>query len=134
MMPKSSGTVIFQLTDVVLPAATENVPCFVFVFNISVIFFFCYRIKKNSRLAFPVNNSSERLVILAVNCRVSPMRRKRGTFGITINFFVAVNSCSIIPVIRSLVFANAMNFHLVKDSGRVNLMITSPLSFVCNSG
>ena len=60
------------------------------------------------------------LTTVAANSIVSPARKKRGALGCTINSFCAMKYSVNCPLFISLSCARALNFQVVKASGRVN--------------
>ena len=84
--------------------------------------------------AAPVKSLSDKLVTLAVKVIVSPSRKNRGAFGVTIRSFCVTSSFSVKPYFKSFVWANPNIFQRVSASGMVKLTSISPLASVCRSG
>ena len=87
------GICIVQLTAVFLPFSTEklrspmvlNFPATASIIFAVMSFMVVASYKTNS--ALPLKSLSDRLEILVVNSNLSPSRKKRGAFGVTINSF-----------------------------------------------
>ena len=71
---------------------------------------------------------------MACNTTLSPVRTNRGKFVLIMNFLLVTTNFSICPNCIVGVWAKAMNFHVVVDSGAVNLMTTLPVESVSSWG
>jgi len=78
-------------------------------------------------VALPSNVFSVKLNNVAESVARSPIRTKRGRLSWAIPSLAATTSSVNKPAIMSFVWAKAMNFHVVRLSGKVKRKVTTPL-------